>query len=398
MKLIRTARIKLTNSYFLKDTIIAYTQAFNYVTSLGFSQKDFNGISLHHKTYQYCRQTFGLPSQLTISSRMKAVETLKSIRALQKKGKKVSCPISKRSSIRLDHNSYSINLKTLQISILTLNGREKFSLKIPNYCEPYFQDWKYGSAELKLDNKNKLWLNITFTKEIEDPKSLPNGKIIGVDRGLKKLAVTSDNQFFGGGKVKQKKKQIQKLRSNLQVVGTKSAKRHLKRLSLKEKRFMTDINHVISKQIVSRLQTGDTIVLEKLTGIRTRANRFRKQQKADINSWAFKQLESFISYKAEAKGIKIEFIDARYTSQKCGCCGYTARNNRKNQSLFACKKCGYRLNADLNAARNICYKSELFDLNGLQNATSNSEQAEVSRPIVEAFSEVICKPTNLVVG
>ncbi|ALE26803.1 cytosine methyltransferase [Proteus mirabilis] len=40
-------------------------------------------------------------------------------------------------------------------------------------------------------------------------------------------------------------------------------------------------------------------------------------------------------------------------SQKCACCGHTAKENRQSQSQFECLECGYTANADINAARNI---------------------------------------------
>lgn len=49
-------------------------------------------------------------------------------------------------------------------------------------------------------------------------------------------------------------------------------------------------------------------------------------------------------------------VDPRHTSQACSRCGHTARNNRRSQSDFWCRQCDVRLNADLNAARNIAAK------------------------------------------
>jgi putative transposase len=46
-------------------------------------------------------------------------------------------------------------------------------------------------------------------------------------------------------------------------------------------------------------------------------------------------------------------IDPRHTSQTCSRCGYQHRANRRSQSLFHCRSCGYQLNADFNAAKNI---------------------------------------------
>ncbi|WP_241352399.1 transposase, partial [Escherichia coli] len=46
-------------------------------------------------------------------------------------------------------------------------------------------------------------------------------------------------------------------------------------------------------------------------------------------------------------------VPPAYTSQRCACCGHTAKENRLSQSQFRCQVCGYTANADVNGARNI---------------------------------------------
>ena len=75
-----------------------------------------------------------------------------------------------------------------------------------------------------------------------------------------------------------------------------------------------------------------------------------------IHSWSFAQLRGFIEYKAEERGCTVVAVDPRHTSQACSRCGHSVRNNRRSQSVFKCRKCGYQLNADLNAALNIAAK------------------------------------------
>jgi len=81
-----------------------------------------------------------------------------------------------------------------------------------------------------------------------------------------------------------------------------------------------------------------------------------------------------LKYKAEEKGIRVEYVSARYTSQKCSKCNHISRSNRKNQSQFKCSKCNYQLNADLNAAFNI--KQNYL------NSISYLDRADVNQPIV----------------
>lgn len=385
----RTAKIKLNeNIDVFNDTIIAYTKAYNFVCETGFPTLETNGVNLHNLTYFKTREY--LPSQLAISARMKATESLKSVKALKKKKQNISCPVSKQCSVRLDKNSYTLWLKSKTVSILTINGRKKFSLDIPKYFERYL-DWKSCSADLFIDHNRRVFLHIVFEKEITDTAA--NGNLIGIDRGIKKLAVTSTNKFFGGGKVKRISNKYREQRKQLQSKKTRSAQRHLAAVSGKERRFRTDTNHCISKQIVESLAPGDTIVLEKLTGIRDRSRKLtkeqreagkktvRKDQRRENNNWSFFQLDQFLTYKASFRGISVVYVDARYTSQRCSKCGHIKRANRKSQSIFKCKLCGFSHNADLNAAKNICLK--YLDTTGYPD-TANVNLPNDSRKIVNA--------------
>ena len=60
-----------------------------------------------------------------------------------------------------------------------------------------------------------------------------------------------------------------------------------------------------------------------------------------------------IDYKLFWRGGMLVEVDAKYTSQKCSCCGHTEKGNRKSREIFKCLNCGHEENADINAAKNI---------------------------------------------
>jgi len=347
MQLSRTIKIKLGISIeAIKPTIEAYTKAFNFVCRTGWNDSDSNGVSLHHKTYKELKKY--LPSQLVISARMKATEALEAVKKRIRKKQKAACPKSKQASIRYDDRSYNVWFDRNEISLLTIDGRKRFPILVSEYFKQYL-NWRRNSAEFFIRD-NKVFLHIVFSKDISDTEL--TGKVVGIDRGIKKIAVTSENQFFSGGQIKKVSKRYEKLRSALQSCGSRSAKRHLRKISRKKNRFRTDANHVITKHIAESFEPGTVIALEKLTGIRQTA-RLRKKQRKDLHRWNFFQFEQFLTYKAEDRGMKVEYIDARYTSQKCSSCGYISRSNRQSQAVFKCKHCGFSLNAGINASRNI---------------------------------------------
>lgn len=307
MILTRTAVFKLKASPAeVMPTLLAYTAVFNDICKVGFAEWTFNPITLHKLTYRDARQT--LPSQLAISARSKASEALKSImtsksdatkdKAMKSRVRKnlasegrISCPRSRLCSIRLDMRSYSIFPGNI-VSMTTLEGRKKFQFVVYGQSARYLEDWRRRSADLVV-RRGKVYLHIVFEKDMEDIK--PSGKITGIDRGIRNIAVTSDNVFFSGRNVKRICSARRSLRRRLQKAGTKSAKRHLKLLSGREERFKADVNHCISKKIISMLEIGATIVLEDLAGIRNK--RSTKVLRTAIHGWSYFQLQQFLEYK-----------------------------------------------------------------------------------------------------
>jgi IS605 OrfB family transposase len=269
-------------------------------------------------------------------------------------------------TIRYDHRSFS--LKNNVISLSSINGRIKISIRIPEYFNKY-KDYEVRCANLFV-RKNKMFLNIVVAKEVNISNDFcGNGKIVGVDFGINNIAVTSEKQFFRG--VTSKLNKFQRLRSSLQSKGTKSARRHLKRLSGRQKRFMTDTNHCISKKIVENLNKGDTVVMEALKGIRNK-NRGKTMNRL-LSNWSFYQLNFFIKYKSIQREIQIIEIFPQYTSKTCNRCGEVYPIRPKHRGFFKCLHCGYTSNADLNASFNI--RNRLKPL-------VNSRGLFVNKPIV----------------
>ncbi len=177
--------------------------------------------------------------------------------------------------------------------------------------------------------------------------------MLGVDLGITNLATDSTGESFSGAQVKATRNRYHKRRQTLQRVGTRSAKRRLKKLSGKEYRFQKDVNHRISKALVQKAAyTRKALVLEDLTGIRERVT-VRSVNRYERHSWAFYRLRMFISYKAAWAGIPVRFVDPRNTSRTCSQCGHCEKANRQSQASFLCKQCGNCSNADINAAINI---------------------------------------------
>jgi len=369
----RTVKIRLDNNEALVKTIQFYSEIYKYILGIGLKNKTFNKVELHKLTYYKIRKKHpNFPSALIQTVRDVSAETLKRTK-LKKKIK-----TKQFTSMRLDKRNLSIKFEDKLISISSIAGRLKINFK-DNPMSLRYKEWKPIAGTLSYKNGN-LYLNVVVEKE--NPKTLEfkENEILGIDRGINNILVCSNNQFFNSKRLKKVKGQYQYLRTVLQSKGSPSSRRHLKRLSGKEKRFVLDTNHCLSKTLAN--SDFKVFVLEDLK--RMTNKKLGKKFNKKIGNWSFKQFEMFLNYKSEALGKLVLNVNPKYTSQKCSVFGHQEKTNRKG-AIFKCQKCGFELNADLNASRNIANlgKSEVSRL-------------YVNQPIVT--SQDSYKPTISMIG
>jgi putative transposase len=350
----RTIRLKLDlsdeNKETLKQTMVLSNQIFNDIARYGFDNHTYSKVSVHHATYYGIREKHPeLPCSILQGIRDVACEALKGLELKQ-------LPKSKPfSAIRYNKRVHKINLLKQTVSLSSIKGRVTAEFSIPEYYRQYL-DWEFKTSTLSYNKQQNIFYLHTV---IHKPSPESGGdKVLGIDRGIVNIAVTSNNRFFNSKPIKNVRAKYAYLRAKLQSKGTKSAKRLLRKISRKEQRFVSGVNHCISKEIAA--MPFDIFAIEDLTSIRvqnrTRGIEFTRK----LNNWGFYQLEQFLRYKAEAVGKSVVTIDPRYTSQKCSVCGHIYKGNRKGHS-FKCVKCGFQIHADLNAARNIAVLGKSVD-------------------------------------
>lgn len=358
----------------LRETLVQSTDCFNAVCTHGGEQNQRNGTRLHQATYKPLREAHpDLPSQLVVSARMKATEALKSVAERKKQGRSVTCPQSDLCPVRYDARSYWVRLKEGCASLATTQGRVCVAFRLCDYYTRY-ADWKPCSADLCFDRKTGAFF-LHVVVEADAPEPVCEG-VLGVDLGIVELATDSDGNSYSGETVKAVRRRVKRIRRLLQKKGTKSAKRHLKKIRAKQSRFVKNTNHVISKSLV-RTASGSrkALALENLAGIRDRADTVSREMRWLLGNWAFLQLRQFVAYKAEAAGIPVVLVDPRTSSRTCCVCGHCAKENRKSQSKFHCQQCGFEVNADFNAAINLKVRGECSDALLYRSEAHASNQA-----------------------
>lgn len=320
----------------LKATMEEANSACNSISEIAFKKLLFNQFKLHHEVYHSIKGTFNLSSQMVIRCISKVADAYK----LNKKSK---CQFSPLGAITYD--SRILSYSNDKISLSTVAGR----IKIPFVCHnkkyiPYIK----GESDLVFKNE-KFYIFQTVEVPEEDIKNVE--EFIGCDFGLIDICTLSNSKFFNSKSLQEYREKRQKIRSSLQRKGTKGCKKALKRLSGREQRTVTIINHTISKEIVQLAKNeGKGIAIEDLTGIRFSANNKGKEFRTRIGKWSFSQLRLFLTYKCTLNGVKLIVVNPKYTSKTCSICHNIGNRNGKS---FKCNNCGNNMDADFNASRNI---------------------------------------------
>ncbi len=342
-------------------TMEQYNAACNAVSPVAFSERQFSNIGLQKRLYRHVRETFGLSAQMAQLAIRKVAGSYRSTKEAIKEQNKVLAALGKplkslteisfREHGAICYDARVLSLGRNRVSIWTLDGRINLRYSRPDRF-PAVATVKQTDLVYR---DGAFWLYATV--EIPDVEPTEPSEYIGVDLGVVKIATTSDGAIFSSEATERVRKRYGRLKGVLQKVGTKSAKRKLRQISGRERRFKTDTNHVISKQIVCAAEgTKRGIALEDLKGILLRTT-VTKDQRERHHKWAFHQLRSFIEYKARRAGVAVQVIDGAYTSQQCSACGFVHPGNRSTQAAFCCRVCGHTENADLNAAKNIAARA-----------------------------------------
>jgi putative transposase len=277
----------------------------------------------------------------------KAYKSQKSLGRIQSKA-----PIPKlnfqKAAVHFDHRTYSLDENKQVISLYTLDKRLRISYRLGERQRNLLLQGKPKEAELVF-YRGQWYFNLVI--ELPAVTAQKGNSVLGVDIGENNLAATSTGKLWGGGLLINQRDRFLAHRRRLQSNGSESAKQRLCKVSGKERRHVQHVNHEVSKAIVKeaqRIEAG-VIVLEDLTHIRSRI-KAGKRMRSRLHRWAFRQLQTFIAYKALGVGIGIKYINPAYTSQTCSDCDALGRRQKHR---FTCSSCGLRAHADCNASRNI---------------------------------------------
>ncbi|CAM4194357.1 RNA-guided endonuclease InsQ/TnpB family protein [Lederbergia lenta] len=283
-----------------------------------------------------------------------AIRDAKSVYKKAEKNKYKNVPVLKRPVCVWNNQNYCFNNTHISMPIMVNGKASKTPIRalVVDKDHRTLELLKHKLGTLRITKKANKWIaQISVTiSTVQDIGT----KVMGVDLGLKvpAVAVTDDEKvcFFGNGR--KNKYMRKKFLSKRKELGKKKKLNAIKRLKDKERRWMRDQDHKISRSIVNFAKENkiSVIHLERLANIRQTTGTSRKNEK-NLHTWTLYRLSQFIEYKAKLEGIKVEYVNPAYTSQTCPKC---AKRNTAQDRKYKCK-CGFEKHRDFVGAMNIRY-------------------------------------------
>jgi transposase, IS605 orfB family len=252
------------------------------------------------------------------------------------------------------------HVKLMKLSDSTRKNRRKLNWvrlaetgRIPTNC-------KYSNPRVTFDGIN-FWISVSI--EVENSTEIPTNEGIGIDLGIKDLAICSDGNTYPNinktkevKRLEKKKKRLQRKLSKKYLVNkyekTKNTLKLEKEL-LKLNHRLTNIRqnyiHQVTTEIINRKPMF--ISLEELNVSGMMKNRHLAKAIQEQSFYSFKEI---LSYKTKWNNIQIIEVPRFYPSSKtCSVCGTIKSDLKLSDRVFVCSECGNKIDRDLNASINL---------------------------------------------
>lgn len=367
-------------------------------------KKDFLQCSKQNSTYQLVSKEFKqyIPSDIlanlnqkiqeNYNNNQKKIESGERALSTYKKGMEIPFSIRENKRLKLFIKEEGIYLKWFKEILFRLEfGKDASNNRciVERLIESDRQQKKKGEDYIANNSSIKLVKNGKNTRiflllSIDIPAKkqvLDKEVVLGVDLGIKcplylainkndnfKMQIGDIEHFHNQRTMFQKRfKSLQKLMCTQGGHGRKKKLEPLEKLKEKERNWVHTQNHVYSREVIKQAlkQNAGTIHMESLKDFgKGKEGYVKDEYKYLLRYWSYYELQSMIEYKAKLEGIEVKYIDPAYTSQTCSYCG--ERGERKKQEDFVCtnpqcKRCGEKINADFNAARNIAMSKKIVE-------------------------------------
>lgn len=225
-------------------------------------------------------------------------------------------------------------------------------------------DCKYSNPRVTFDGIN-FWISVSI--EVEDNIEIPINNGVGIDLGIKDLAICSDNNTYKNinktkevKRLKKKKRRLQRKVSKKYLINKKGVSYYktsniikLENQLLKLNHRLTNIRHNYLHETTSEIINRKPIFIS-LEDLNVKGMMKNKHLAKAVQEQSFYDFKRIISYKASWNNIKIIEVPRFYPSSKtCSECGSIKKDLKLSDREYICLECGCVINRDYNASVNL---------------------------------------------
>jgi len=332
-----------------------FRQMVNLCIIIGLETRRTSLKSLSNVTY-YRLKVFGTRSKYRLCAISRAAGILKNFRSLSKKHR-VRTPYCHRAGLTM---CYGLKIKDHE---LIMPG--DFRIRLNSYTLSVLREPGLRIRSVTLTGSR---IGLSFSKETRliDAKGM-----LGIDRNLNNITAIDS---LGNTLVHNLSKVTMIKSSSRQTVARfkRDDSRIRRRIAGKYGRIQRNrtqwLLHNASKKLVDHSRTNSLgIAIENVKGIRRlyhKGNGQGTRYRGRLNSWPFYELDRQISYKASWEGLPVVHVNPKGSTSKCSICGDRMVFSKESRMLH-CPTCGYHVDRDVNAARNILSAGLRFSPLGL---------------------------------
>ena len=280
------------------------------------------------------------------------------------KSKKKSRPSFYVDNIKIQFTDTHVKLEKISNSTKKNKAKLNWIRLAEKGRVPTDYDCKYSNPRVTFDGIN-FWISVGI--EVEESAEVPTNNGVGIDLGIKDLAICSDNNIYKNinktkevKRLKKKKRRLQRKVSRKYLINKKGVCYYktsniikLENQLLKLNHRLTNIRrnylHKTTSEIINRKPMF--IALEDLNVTGMMKN---KHLAKDIQEQSFYEFKKIISYKANWNNIKIIEVPRFYPSSKiCSECGSIKKDLKLSDREYICLECGCVIDRDYNASINL---------------------------------------------
>ena len=303
--------------------------------------------SLSLKTYKQLEQ-YDAMSYYKLCAISKAAGILKNYRKARSKGKPVKSPYARRPQLATCYG-FKISDGTLQLPI---KPKSKIRIPLNHHTLQTLSESGLAARSVTLTANT---ITVSYSKDVQTLE--PSG-LMGIDTNLDNVTVADSNGSIARHNLAEAteiKAMYREVKSHLNRNDSRVREQVYAKYGVRQRNRVRQLLHRTSKQIIMQAKISRSgIVMERLTGIRKlyrKGNGQGRDYRARMNGWSFAELQRQVEYKARWEGLPVVYVKPHGTSVKCSICG--SRMKPEESRTLKCRSCGFTVDRDVNAARNI---------------------------------------------